>query len=199
MAADAQAADTRGTVSHTGAPAVIQLPTLPRRALLRTGVLALVALSFVACTNQPQRLGRSDQQCCTATRAAFTNYRLDVQEMPGFLKPYVEDSLRAAMNETGLSEAPDAVLVARVTFDQLEAEPAGHADDFEGHLEAGGGASFTARLTLRLVDTRTDTEVMRGALSRHHHVAPGDYMHDGRARLSMYEGFQDLLRPFATP
>lgn len=163
----------------------------------RLALCALLATPLTACVNEPQRLGRSDQQCCTATRADFTSYRLDIQEMPGFLKPYVEDALRASMNETGLGESQDAVLVARVTFDQLEEEPPGHADDFEGHLEAGGGASFTARLTLRLIDTRTNTEVMRGALSRHHHVAPGDYMHDGRARLSMYEGFSDLLRKFA--
>lgn len=162
-----------------------------------SGSVLLIWLS--ACGSAPQQLGRSDEYCCAAVRTDFSNYRLDVQEMPGFLKPYVQDSLRAAMNETGLGESPAAVLVARVSFDQIEGDAPDHTDDFEGHLEAGGVGTFTARLTLRLIDTRSNTEVMRGALSRIHHVTAGDHMHEGRARQSMYLGFKDLLRKFAEP
>ena len=160
---------------------------------------SLLAASFLltGCSSAPQQLGRSDEQCCTASRADFASYRLEVQDMPAFLEPYVQDSLRAAMNETGLGESPTAVLLARVNFDQVEGDAPDHADDFEGHLEAGGVGTFTARLTLRLIDVRTNTEVMRGALSRIHHVTAGDYMHEGRARQSMYLGFKDLLRKFA--
>ena len=160
--------------------------------------LAMVVVLLTACANTPQRIGLSDEQCCTATRAEFTSYRLDIGEMPKFLKSYVEDSLRAAMNKTGLSESNEAVLVAEVTFAKIEEPPPLHADDFEGHLEEGGEAAFSAQLKLRLVDSRTQTEVMHGTLTRHHHVTTGEYMHDGRARTSMLQGFSDLLRKFAS-
>ena len=177
----------------TGVPQSIRISTCG----LLAGCILLAGSLLTGCSSAPQKLGRSDEHCCAATRADFNVYKLEVQEMPGFLKPYVQDSLRAAMNETGLGESPTAVLLVRVSFDQIEGDAPDHADDFEGHLEAGGVGTFTARLTLRLIDTRTNTEVMRGALSRIHHVTAGDYMHAGRARQSMYVGFKDLLRKFA--
>ena len=53
-------------------------------------------------------------------------------------------------------------------------------------------------LTLRLDQIEGDSPNHAGALSRIHHVTAGDYMHEGRARQSIYLGCKDLLRKFST-
>ena len=168
------------------------------RVAVRTALFALVAVLGGGCAGHSPALDISEVDCCGAPRADFTGYRLELHEMPGFLKPYVQDSLRAALNATGLAEEAAAPLVATVDFVRTAEASAAHVDDFEGHLEPGGGARFVAQLKLTLTDTRSGRRVLTGTLSRLHQVVPGDYMHEGRAREAMLVGFEAILRAFAT-
>ena len=52
---------------------------------------------------------------------------------------------------------------------------------------------YIAVVNVSMRETRTGEEVWAGQISRIHTVSPGEYMHEGNARVAFLETFRDLL------
>jgi len=55
---------------------------------------------------------------------------------------------------------------------------------------------YIAVINISMVETRTGDKVWAGQVSRIHTVSPGEYMHEGRARVAFLETFRDVLRSY---
>jgi hypothetical protein len=52
---------------------------------------------------------------------------------------------------------------------------------------------YIAVINISMRETRSGEEVWAGQVSRIHTVTPGEYMHEGPARVAFQETFRDLL------
>ena len=53
--------------------------------------------------------------------------------------------------------------------------------------------SYVAQIEIEIRDSATSSPVWAGAISRIHHVTPGEYMHEERAAPAFYQAFVDVL------
>jgi len=133
--------------------------------------------------------------CCGANGPPLATYDLALENVPGFLAPYLSDELEAALLAKGMQRATqDPAAHVTLTYSEIypdSTEPLVN-DGFSDPMLSTRPRRFIARVTLQI--RRVDgAEVLRGTLSRPHTVSVGDYMHQ-RARVPIYAGFVELLK-----
>jgi hypothetical protein len=161
---------------------------------LRWVCVALV-MGLAGCAS-PGDVSHKLEYCCGTNEVPLSSYTIQLNDIPGFLVPYLRDELIAALAEKGMREVPSGGQ-ANVSLTYSEIYPdAGQAvvdDGFGDPLATARSRQFVAVVTLEIRRAANGAEVLRGTLSRMHTVSVGEYMHE-RARTAIRAGFDRLLK-----
>ena len=132
-----------------------------------------------------------------AAALPFRTFHVVTEDMPAFLGPIVVSNFSVAMAERGIQPVPEdgeAEVTLRLVQETRDSSDSG--DEFAGHIDQGGEASFIARVVVEVRAADSSEVLWQGSVQRRHRIRPGDYMHVGRASAALLEAFRDLLRDY---
>ncbi len=163
-------------------------------------MLVLGALFMAGCAGLSSGIsnsvGPAFKNCCGDR--IYQDFLVTTQDLPVFLGPIVVSNFSVAMAERGLQPKTDDaglnVLLSYIQQDLSGTLPNSvPRDNFDERIATGGETRFIARIQIEMRDARSGEMVWSGSLQRTHTVAPGDYMHTGRASVSLLENFRQVL------
>ncbi|MCB1671345.1 MAG: DUF4136 domain-containing protein [Gammaproteobacteria bacterium] len=157
--------------------------------------LLIVMLVFTGCAQTGLRIGNTVTLCCPGNYADYDAYRLQTENMPIFLRDWIVDMFDTAFQEHGM-ERNDQVndLIVTLTYQHVNLDP--ETEDINPFIRQESidvELRYIAVVNVSMRETRTGEEVWAGQISRIHTVSPGEYMHEGNARVAFLETFRDLL------
>ncbi|MFM1896518.1 MAG: hypothetical protein RLZZ385_1592 [Pseudomonadota bacterium] len=132
---------------------------------------------------------------CPGNYNNYDAYGVEVVDMPLFLRDWVVDMFDSAFQEHGM-ERNDRIndLIVTLSYrhvnlnaEQQDINPFIRQESIEEELR------YIAVVEISMRETATGTPVWSGEISRIHTVSPGEYMHEGPARVAFLETFRDLL------
>lgn len=161
---------------------------------IKVVILALM-LVFTGCAQSGMRIGNTLTLCCPGSYTEYEAYSLQTEDMPLFLSGWVEEMFDAAFQEIGLvrnDQMNDLVVTlsyehVNLNPEQQEIDPFIRQDSIDVELR------YIAVIKISMQEARSTEEVWAGQVSRIHTVSPGEYMHEGRARMAFLETFRDIL------
>lgn len=161
---------------------------------MKTALLALV-LVFTGCAQTGPRIGNSVTLCCPGNYADYEEYRLQTENMPLFLSDWVVDMFDSAFQERGLVRNDQINdLIVTLSYRHVNLDPETEdVNPFIRQESIDTELRYIATINISMRETSTGTEVWAGQVSRIHTVSPGEYMHEGQARVAFLETFRDLL------
>jgi hypothetical protein len=154
---------------------------------------AVFLLLVTACASGA--LSHNVEYCCGPKDARLETFSLALHQVPAFIATPLRTELVAALNARGLRQVeahPDAMVTLTYGATYLDAETPLANDGFGDPLAHGDRRKFDARVTLDVRRASDGAEVLRGALSREHKVAVGEYRHDAE-RPAFRRAFDALL------
>jgi len=162
--------------------------------------LALL-LILAGCTQTGPRIGNTVTLCCPGNYANYEAYRLQTENMPLFLRDWVEDMFDSAFQELSM-ERNDQIndLIVTLTYEHVNLNP--EQEDINPFIRQESidvELRYIAVVNISMRETSSGEEVWAGSVSRIHTVTPGEYMHEGRARVAFLETFRDVLRNYPAP
>jgi hypothetical protein len=116
--------------------------------------------------------------------------------MPEFLKPMLRDEVSRVLRTRHLAYTEgvaDAVLTIAFSSSPMA------RDDTRREGENDALVHFEAELNLEFRNSVTDERIWSGTMSRAHHVAEGETMHDDRARSALRVALSELFADFPDP
>lgn len=163
----------------------------------RTLLLACL-LVVGGCAQSGLRIGNTVTLCCPGNYNNYEEYGVEVVDMPLFLSEWVVDMFDAAFQEKGMARDDrinDLIVTLSYRHVNLDAEqqninPFIRQESIEVELR------YIAVVEVSMRETATGQEVWAGEISRIHTVSPGEYMHEGPARVAFLETFRDLLASY---
>ena len=161
-------------------------------------VLAGCAIILVGCAQTGTQIGSNLSICCPGNYSSYTEYGLEVQNMPIFLRDYVTAEFESAFNQKGLSRN-DRINDVRVVlrYVQIDLVPGqAEIDPFVRIERLNVELNYIARIEIEILETQSNDVVWAGSVSRIHQVTPGEYMHENRARPYFQQAFQSLLESY---
>ncbi len=147
------------------------------------------------CVQNGMQIGNSLTLCCPGNYSEYEDYGVQVVDMPNFLRGYVVDEFDLAFQELGL-ERNDQIndLVVTLSYEHVNLNPEQqNIDPFFRSESITEELRYIAVIDISMKETSTDKMVWSGKISRIHVVAPGEYMHEERARGAFLQTFRDLL------
>ena len=163
----------------------------------RAALLA-VMLVFTGCTQTGLRIGNTVTLCCPGSYADYEAYRLQTENMPIFLRNWIVDMFDSSFQERGM-ERNDQVndLIVTLSYQHVNLNPETEdVNPFVRQESIDVELRYIAVVNVSMRETRTGEEVWAGQVSRIHTVSPGEYMHEGPARVAFLETFRDLLADY---
>ena len=164
---------------------------------MKVAVLALM-LVFTGCAQTGLQVGNTVTLCCPGSYTDYEEYRLQTEDMPLFLSDWIEDMFDSAFQELGM-QRNDQIndLFVTLSYQHVNLNPAQQdINPFIRQESIDVELRYIAVVNISMRETRTDDEVWAGQISRIHTVSPGEYMHEGRARVAFLETFRDMLRNY---
>jgi len=164
------------------------------RKLIRSGFVLLL-VSVAGCSLTGQQIGTSLDVCCPGDYDDYDDYSVRAIDMPIFLRDYVIAEFDTAFGEKGLSRN-DQINDLRVELDYNHINLRPDQEDINPFVRVEAlttELSYVAEIEVRMYETATSNLVWAGSISRIHQVTPGEYMHEGRARMEFQQAFRTLL------
>ncbi len=157
--------------------------------------LMIVMLVFTGCAQTGLRIGNTVTLCCPGNYADYEAYRLQTENMPIFLRDWVVEMFDTAFQERGL-ERNDQIndLIVTLSYQHVNLNP--ETEDINPFIRQESidvELRYIAVVGISMRETRSGEEVWAGQISRIHTVSPGEYMHEGPARVAFLETYRDLL------
>lgn len=158
--------------------------------------LSLVGVLVLAgCAQSGLQVGNTVTLCCPGNYNNYQEYGVEVVDMPLFLRDWMVEMFDSAFQEIGMARNDrmnDIIVTLRYRHVNLMPEtedinPFIRQENIETELR------YIAVVEISMRETATGTVVWGGEISRIHTVTPGEYMHEGPARLAFQETFRDLL------
>lgn len=165
---------------------------------VRLVIAFAILLLPIACTQTGSQIGTSLTLCCPGNYENYTEYRLETDNVPLFLRDYVIDELQLALQEVGLERNDtlhDLRVVMRYQHINLNADQE-DIDPFIRLESLNVNLNYIARLEIEMFETATNNLIWSGNISRIHQVTPGEYMHEDRARPEFLIAFRRLLEDY---
>ncbi|NQV71116.1 MAG: hypothetical protein HQ498_13910 [Pseudohongiella sp.] len=165
---------------------------------LKIVILASCLLILGSCAQTGMQIGTSLTTCCPENYASYSEYGLELVDVPLFLRDYVTAEFESAFQQKGLSRN-DRINDVRVVlhYTQVDLVPGQQKIDPFIRIESlNVELNYVARIEIEIIETRSNEVVWAGSLSRIHQVTPGEYMHEDRARPYFYQAFQSLLESY---
>ena len=121
--------------------------------------------------------------------------------MPLFLSDWVVEMFDSAMQEKRLTR-DDQIndLIITLSYRHVNLNP--EQQDINPFIRPEAidvELRYIAVVEISMRETATGQEVWAGEVSRIHTVTPGEYMHEGPARVAFQETFRDLLNSYPSP
>ncbi|PCJ28220.1 MAG: hypothetical protein COA96_01555 [SAR86 cluster bacterium] len=165
---------------------------------LKLILLSSLLLILSSCAQTGSQIGTTLTLCCPENYASYSEYGLEVQNMPLFLRSYMTTEFESALQQKGLSrndQINDIRVILR--YKQIDLVPGQQEIDPFIRIEAlNVELNYIARIEIEIFETRSNDLVWAGSVSRIHQVTPGEYMHEDRARPHFYQAFQSLLASY---
>ena len=161
---------------------------------MKAALLVLV-LAVTGCAQSGLRIGNSVTLCCPGNYADYEAYRLQTEEMPLFLSDWAVEMFDSAFQERGL-ERNDQIndLIVTLSYEHVNLDPETEdVNPFIRQETIDVELRYIAVIGISMRETRSGEEVWAGQVSRIHTVSPGEFMHEGPARVAFQETFRDLL------
>ena len=118
-------------------------------------------------------------------------------DIPAFLGPLMVSNFSVALAARGLQPVmQDADLDVVLKYVQTNLIQNNAKDDFDESLSPGGDVRFIAKIVFEIKDAGSGKMVWSGSIQRTHNISPGEYMHTGRASISLLDSFMELLVDF---
>ena len=155
----------------------------------------MFVLVLSGCSSSGLRISNSLALCCPGNYNDYLEYRVEVENMPLFLRGYVISEFDTAFEELGLErndQASDLVVTLSYQHVNLNVEQQ-NINPFIRPETITEELSYIAVIDISMRETSTGVEVWEGKISRMHNVTPGEYMHEDRARVAFLNTFRDLL------
>lgn len=163
---------------------------------MRITRLCLLALLLVAgCATNNARIDTAVTTCCSSPD--YKTFDVTAKQLPAFLGPLMVSNFSVAFANRGMQPVEHGgdlhvtLLYKQVTLTQNKTR-----DDFEEKISTGDTMRFIARIIVEIRDAKTGKLVWAGHIQRLHDVAPGDYMHTGKASEALYEAFTEVLKRY---
>ena len=168
--------------------------------MLRCLLLSSLLLFLNACNTNSGQINTSLTLCCPGNYVAYSNYGLETQNIPMFLREYLISEFDAAFQEKGLARndrSNDIQVVltynhVNLRSDQEEIDPFVRVETMTTEL------NYAATIDISIIDRTNDEKVWGGSISRIHQVVPGEYMHEDRARVEFRQAFRSVLASYPT-
>ncbi len=165
---------------------------------LKLLALTVALLTTVGCSQTGSQIGVSPQLCCPGDYGSYSSYSLSTEGIPIFLRDYVVAEFERAFAEKGLERSvnnSDVEVVLAYNHinlypEQQEIDPFIRVESLSVEL------SYVAQIEIRIKESATSNPVWAGAISRIHHVSPGEYMHETRAAPAFYQAFVEVLASY---
>ena len=162
---------------------------------MKTALLAVV-LIFTGCAQSGLRIGNTVTLCCPGNYRDYEEYRLQTENMPLFLSDWVVEMFDSAFQERGM-ERNDQIndLIVTLSYRHVNLDP--ETQDVNPFVR-----QETIDVELRYIavveclnarNSNRRRGLGWGQVSRIHTVSPGEFMHEGPARVAFQETFRDLL------
>ena len=164
---------------------------------MKVAILALM-LFFTGCAQTGLRIGNTVSLCCPGNYTEYDEYRLQTEELPLFLSGWVEEMFDSAFQELDMDRNDQLNdLIVTLSYQHVNLNP--EQEDINPFIRQESidvELRYIAVIDISMLETRTGEEVWAGQVSRIHTVSPGEYMHEGRARVAFLETFRDILRSY---
>lgn len=157
-----------------------------------------VLLVLTNCGVSSTQIGASPRVCCPGNYENYQTYGLATRNMPLFLQNYVIAEFDAAFQEKGLTRNDrnnDLQVTLQYNHINLDAEQQ-EIDPFVRMESLSVELTYIAEIQIDMHETGSDELVWSGSLSRIHHVTPGEYMHEERARPAFLQAFRAVLATY---
>ena len=156
-------------------------------------IILSLSLSFlVACTNNPSDIGNNVIICCA--NSSYQTFVVTTKNIPAFLDPLMVSNFSAAFATHGLQPVSEnADLDVELRYEQQDLIAPAEYDGFDERIAPGGDVRFVAKIVVEMRDASTNATVWSGSIQRIHEVSPGEFMHTGRASISLFNSFNELL------
>lgn len=167
---------------------------------VKSAIFACFLLIVTSCAQTGMQIGTNLSICCPGDYASYSEYGLEVVDMPLFLRDYVTAEFESAFEQKGLSR-DDRINDVRVVlrYTQIDLVPGQQEIDPFVRIESlNVELNYIAQIEIEILETRSNDVVWAGSVSRIHQVTPGEYMHEDRARPYFYQAFQSLLESYPT-
>lgn len=168
---------------------------MPTFSPLRLVLIVSLMLGLTACAGNGMQIGNSVSLCCPGDYDNYQNYRIELQEMPGFLSDYMLAEFETALREKGLQRnALNPDLIVRLSYQHINLNPEQEeVDPFERRTDQDIMLRYVATIVIEMLEQPSNKVVWAGQVNRIHTVVPGEYMHEENARPEMLAAFRDLL------
>ena len=158
-------------------------------------VLVAALLLVAGCATDHTRVDTATTTCCATTQ--YKTFFVKAEHIPAFLGPLMVSNFSVAFANIGMQPVEqDADLNVVLRYEQLNLEPSGRRDNFEGRIASGDTTRFIARIIVEMHDAKSGKIVWSGHIQRLHDVGPGDYMHTGKASVAIFDAFAKLLKNY---
>ena len=160
--------------------------------------ILIFILAFSGCSGSGLRISNSLTLCCPGSYENYNAYRVELVNVPIFLRGYVVDEFDNAFQELGL-ERNDQIsdLVVTIAYQHVNMNP--EQQDINPFIRPESiteELNYIAVIDISMQETSTGNPVWGGTISRMHLVTPGEYMHEDRARAAFFNTFRDLLNNY---
>ena len=164
------------------------------RALFSIFCMAMFSV-IVGCSTNSLKISNSVTLCCPGNYAQYRSYGIETVDMPLFLSSYVVEEFDKAFQEKGLTRNDNINdLHVTLTYRHVNLDPGQqNINPFIRQEDIDVELNYIATVLIDMTETATGKEVWSGKINRIHRVTPGEYMHEGRARIAFLETFRDLL------
>ena len=166
--------------------------------LKKLSLLALLGLWLGGCSSLQSDIGTRVITCCPT--ADYDSFTISTADMPAFLGPIMVSNFSVALASHGLQpvdeHAGPADLTVVMRYEQENLSLDRTTDDFEERIAMGDSQRFVAKIITEIHETGANKLVWSGQLQRIHDVAPGEYMHTGKASVALLEAFTRVLKDF---
>lgn len=168
--------------------------------LIRLTVISLMLITNSCAVNifDGAKIDSSVTLCCPGNYQDYIEYDLSTDNMPAFLQDYVVAEFEAAFQEKGLirnDSMSDLHVVLTYNHVNLDAEQY-DIDPFIRLESSNVELRYIAVIEIAMFETATAKKVWGGDIRRIHHVTPGEYMHEDRARPDFLQAFRSVLSQY---
>ena len=160
--------------------------------------IALTAVMTTGCATSASRVSVEVDTCCEAEFQRYETYQVTLQEVPGFLGPYLEGGLNTVLAQKGLRptlDRPDLRVV--ILFEQIFLDENTEKADYFGESVAPINATrFMAAVKVDVFDAAENRIVWSGRLSRIHNDPTLQPRGNDHKMQGIIDGFGELFADY---